>query len=339
LESTFDEEAITNALVLLTSTDQHVICFTTGHNELDPVDRTAGVGLGQAVTRLEGQNYTTRSISLVREAGVPLDCEVVVAADPQYDFLPAEVELLTAHVASGGHLLLMLDPSHANGLAQEMRRFGLAMADDMILEMAADAALFGGDASYILLDEQSFDFHPITQPIDGFVLTRMVRSVSAGEPVEGINVQELIRTTPQAWTKTGLESITDFNPDPNTDRIGAIPLMAVAEVADPAHIALDPAAAPGRTRRSGARVAVIGDIDFATNELLLTSNNLDLLLNTLAWMVGEEDQISIRPNTAAEAGLTLNLLQGLLMWLICLVVAPGLTMLGALSTWRSRRNR
>lgn len=354
LESRFDEEALTNGLVQLTAADKHLICFTTDHNELDPQDNYEGTGLGVAVTRLEGQNYETKSISLIRESGVPDDCEVLVAADPQYDFLPAEIELLAAHIASGGHFVLLLEPSHANNLATSMGRYGLSMPDDLVLEMSANAQLFGGDPSYIILDRDAYDFHPIATPITGLTLHRLVRSVSKGDPIDGITVQELARTTPQAWTKTDLETMTDPNPVPGTDRMGVIPLMAVVEVDDPSNIPINavappaptdgappapPTPAPVVTRAPGARVVVIGDVDFATNALVSNSNNLDLLLNTLAWVVGEEEQISIRPNEAAKTSLTLNLIQGLLMWLICLVVAPGLTVLGAISTWRSRRRR
>ena len=147
--------------------------------------------------------------------------------------------------------------------------------------------------------------------------------------------------------------------------MGPIPLIAVAEITDPEVIeirAATPAAPvlPGVEepaddavpsdetadpevpllevpRAAGGKVMVIGDVDFATNQLLDQGNNMDLVLNSLAWMVGEEDQISIRPNEAAEAGITMSIGQGILVWLLCLLLAPGLTLMGAVMTWRARR--
>ena len=92
-------------------------------------------------------------------------------------------------------------------------------------------------------------------------------------------------------------------------------------------------------RKEGGKIAAFGDVDFATNGLAASGGNLDLFMNTVAWLVGEEDQISIRPNEASEATVAMNLIQGLLVWLICLVVAPGMTLLGGVITWRTRRQR
>jgi ABC-type uncharacterized transport system involved in gliding motility auxiliary subunit len=364
LESSFEEEDLTNALVRLTAGKQHTICFTEGHGELDADDSQDVAGLGVAISKLKGQNYDSRKVTIFRENGVPSDCEVLVAADPQYDWMPAELELLAAYVSGGGHFMLMLEPGHAEGLAADMSRYGIVVGNDLVLEMGESAQFFGGDVSYILLDPSSFDFHPITSAIEAFTMHRIARSVSKGPDLEGINVQELARTTEQSWAKSDLESLTDLNPDPTADRMGPIPLIAVAEITDPAAIEVRAAAPvapalPGATaedaaeavaseavepeplvevpRAAGGKVMVIGDVDFATNQLLDQGNNMDLVLNSLAWMVGEEDQISIRPNEAAESGITMNLVQGLLVWLLCLLLAPGLALIGAVMTWRTRR--
>lgn len=357
LESSFDEEALTNALVRLTAGKQHTICFASGHGELDPTDSYDAAGLGTAISKLEGQNYTHRVVTIFRENGVPADCEVLVAADPQYDWMPAEQELLAAYVAGGGHFLLMLEPGHADGLAADMARYGIAVGNDLVLEMGESAQFFGGDVSYVLLTPDSFDFHPITDDIQGFTMHRIARSVSKGAELEGINVQELARTTEQSWAKSGLEDLTEITPDPAVDRMGPIPLISVAEITDPSVITVrgpapeaPPAPAEGEDappapqapiievdRAAGGKVMVIGDVDFATNALLDQGNNMDLILNTLAWMVGEEDQISIRKNEAAESGITMSLGQGILVWLLCLLLAPGLALTGALMTWRTRR--
>ncbi|MCK6503002.1 GldG family protein [Myxococcota bacterium] len=101
----------------------------------------------------------------------------------------------------------------------------------------------------------------------------------------------------------------------------------------------EPAAPPVELpRKAGGKVLVFGDSDFAANELLAQGNNQDLFLNAVAWLVGEEDQVSIRPNAAASASLSMNLLQGLGVWLLCLLVVPGTAIGMALATWRKRRS-
>jgi ABC-type uncharacterized transport system involved in gliding motility auxiliary subunit len=85
-------------------------------------------------------------------------------------------------------------------------------------------------------------------------------------------------------------------------------------------------------------VLVIGDSDFASNSLLAQGQNQDLLLNAVAWMVDEEDQIASRTTEGASGLLTLTLTQGIVVWLIALIGAPGLAVGLALRSWLHRRS-
>jgi len=392
LESDFGEEALTNAIIRLTSDKEHVICFTEGHEELDPDDDSQGTGMGVAVTKLEGQNYTVKKVLLARESKVPADCEVLVAADPQTDWLPSEREMAAAYVAGGGHFLLMLDPTHAPQLAADMTRYGIKVGDDIVIESNPNYQVVGGDASYIILDPSSFAQHAITSPIKGAVMMRVARSVARlpdDQQVKGIQVQELAHTSEYAWAETTLDGSTVPKADPGQDIIGKVPLMAVAEITDPSALRLGPISAPaagetrdkpevvdlakapagagatpqsattpqteetdtevatapasdtspaGVVRKKGGKVVVIGDSDFASNELIGQLSNLDLVLNTISWLSGEEDQVSIRPNAASSGGLSMNVIEGLVVWLASLLFLPGAAVVGAVATWRRRRN-
>jgi len=377
LESRFDEEAIVNALVRLTAGVDHIVCFTEGHEEVDPDDDTSGVGVGAAIVKLESQNYTVKKVFPAREGQIPSDCEVVVIGDPQVDFMPAEREMLAAHVASGRSMVVMLEPTRTPGLATDLGRYNIAVGDDLILEQNPSYQLVGGDASYIVLAGDSFDFHPITNPIRGAVLMRVVRSVARLDPdMAGINVQELAKTSTFAWGETDYATAADFQPDPGRDRMGPVPVMVVAEVTDPEVIGVgstrvvvgagpgravptaavpeggppasegDPNPAPSEddgipefVPLAGGKVVVIGDVDFATNELLDQFNNRDLLLNTLAWVVGEADQVSIRSDDGAGGRFNMTESQFLIVGLLSLLIAPGFSVMGGVGAWRDRRRR
>ena len=97
------------------------------------------------------------------------------------------------------------------------------------------------------------------------------------------------------------------------------------------------AAAPARGRNPGGRVLVVGDSDFAGNGLLAQGQNQDLLLNAVAWMVDEEDQIASRSSEGSSGLLTMTGLQGIVVWLIAVLGAPGLAVALALRSWIKRR--
>ncbi len=382
LESRFDEESLVNALIRLTSGADHVVCFTEGHEEIDPDDDTSAVGMGAAVVKLEGQNYTVRKVFPARDGSIPEACEVVVVADPQVDWLPAEREMLATHVARGGSALVLLEPTRTPGLVADLGRYNILMGDDLILEQNPSYQLVGGDASYIVLSGESFDFHPITNPIRGAVLMRVARSVARLDPeMVGVQVQEVAKTSAFAWAETEYDQAPEVTP--GRDRLGPVPVMAVAEITDPSIIGVgstrvtvgaessrrpvierstqeaggadaesgpsdavadgatadSDAGVPEFTPKAGGRVVVIGDVDFATNELLDQFNNRDLLLNTLAWMVGEDDQVSIRGAAGSGGRFAMTEAQFLIVSLLSILIAPGLAVMGGVGAWRERRRR
>jgi hypothetical protein len=69
---------------------------------------------------------------------------------------------------------------------------------------------------------------------------------------------------------------------------------------------------------------VFGDADFISNQMLAAGNNQDLFLNAIAWMVGEQNQISIRSNEEGKGKLTLDLVSLFLTATLTLLVVPSL---------------
>jgi ABC-type uncharacterized transport system involved in gliding motility auxiliary subunit len=344
MEAAFDEEALTNALIRVTAGREHTICTMTGHGELDPDDDQSPASISGVVTKLERINYTFESVNLMRERGVPDRCAALVAADPRIDWLAPEREMVAQYLASGGQVVLLLDPEHSPLLAEDLARYGIVVGRDIVLESNPKYQLVGGDASYLLLDGQGFADHPITAPIRGMVMMRVARSIGRGEAVPGIEVQELMHTSEYAWAETRLDGRTAPTPDVGVDRIGKVPVALIAEVKDPSAItvgstSLDGAPAEPATTSAGGRLVVFGDSDFTSNELLDQASNMDVLQNTLAWVVGEGDQVSIRPNIAARGSLTLDSLSALIMWLLSVFVVPCLAIGGAIATYLSRRRR
>lgn len=384
LESEFNEQAVTNAIVRLTSGKDHLVCFSEGHGELDPDDDQTASGLGASIVKLEGQNYTAKKVNLLRDGGFDATCEIAVIAAPQQDFLPAEREMLAAWLVGGGKAVVMLEPMGTPELAHDLARYGVKVGDDVVLEQNPNYQIMGGDPSYIILDKASFDMHPITEPIKAMALLRLARSVDKGADVAGLNVQVLAHTSEMAWAETTLDPSVPMQPDPGVDRVGSVPLAAVVEITDPSAITVgsrvlgstgggnplmdalkknaegaapadpaapaapaDPAATPPApaapvaeaepTRKAGGKLVVYGDSDFAGNELVDQGNNQDLLLNTLAWLAGEGDQISIRTPEGANGSLSMNLVQGILMGFTTLLLAPGIAVGMAIGTWRKRR--
>ncbi|MDP2308371.1 MAG: Gldg family protein [Pseudomonadota bacterium] len=364
LETSLDEQAFTSALVRVKSDVQHSVCVVTGHGELELMDDQSPDGIGIAKQKLEGVNYKVEPVSLLESQPTPESCEVLILASPQVDLLPAERDRLAQYVAAGGGLIVTVDPMVASETAADLSRYGVKVGNDLVIEADPYRQTQGGP-TYVMLDDSSFDVHPITAKLKGGGLFGNVRSVGQGAEIPGLTVQVIATASEKSWAETSLADSQDtWVPDEGIDLMGKVPLAVVVEVADPAAVstttvAAVPApvegsaapvptppvaapavaieAAPALPPKAGGRVIVYGDGDFASNKLITVGVNQDLLLNAVAWIVGEEDQVTIRPNEAGKGKLNLNIVTVFLSCVVALVVAPGLTIVGAVATWLRRR--
>ncbi len=359
LETDFDEEALTNALVKVTRDTSHSVCAVQGHGELDYMDDQTPNGFGVALQRLEGQNYKASQLNLLEGQPTPEQCEVIVLPGPRAELLPEERDRLARYVAAGGGLIVMLDaPLQTPETAADMARYGVKVGADVVVEGDPNRMIAPNDPTALGLDASSWDVHPVTQKLTGLVILSLARSVTKGEDIPGLNVQILARGSELGWGETKLD---DPNvgavPDEGVDLIGKVGLIASVEVTDPAALRTTseamPAAEgaptaltttavpslPAPPAKAGGKVMVFGDGDFAANQLVLKVQNQDLFLNTVAWMVGEKDQLAVRANTAHTGKLELTTLSVFGGAAMALLLLPGLCVAGMVGTWAVRRGK
>lgn len=364
LESDFDEQAVTNALIKLVSGKDHEICWSVGHGEVDPDDDANPDGYGAMVLKLEDQNYTVKKTSIFAE-GIASTCEALVIARPEQDFLPHEREAIAAYLASGGGAFVMIEPATVPDLSADLERFGVKVGNDIVLEDSPASQMMGLDASFLMLSEDSWSYHPITEKLHAIVILGITRSVGKAEVTDGLDVRELARTSPEGWGETSLTDFEKLGPTEGEDRIGDVPVMVAVEVRDPAAIKVAapvPAPAEGAApaapqlavgaapvpeagrgvpadfaAKEGGRLVVIGDADFASNQLMALGNNQDLFANTIHWLVDETDQLGESADEEKSHRLSLNLVQEALLWVISIFLIPGAAIAAAIVVLVRRR--
>jgi ABC-type uncharacterized transport system involved in gliding motility auxiliary subunit len=338
-----EEEALTNAILKVTRETRKVVYLVTGHGEPSMTD-TERTGYSIARQGLEEQNYEVKELLLARHEQVPDDAAVVVLAGPRKDLLESEVRALTAYMERGGHLLLMLDPETVPGLVPFVRRYGLELANDVVIEANALGRLFGGD--YHMPAVTAYERHEITRDFGGimtiFPLVRSVRVVQ--ELPEGVSAQALASTSPQSWAETDLKALQEGRAvfDEGSDRKGPISIAAVATVTpkqptDGAPTPKPTEEKPGNTTRA-ARLVVFGDAEFASNNFFTLQGNGDFFLNTVSWLAEEEDLIAIRPREGGKSGpvILTTAQQPLLFWLPVVVLPLAVFVSGAVVFTRRR---
>jgi gliding motility-associatede transport system auxiliary component len=335
--SRVEESALTNAILKVTRTTKKVVYFMTGHGEpaLTDSERT---GYSVAKQALEEQNYTVQELVLARQPQVPDDAAVVIVAGPRRDLLESEMEALSTFLGRGGHLFVMLDPETVPGLVTFVKRYGIEVGNDVVIETNPLGRLIGGD--YLMPVVMTYERHAITKEL-GNVMTMfpVVRSVQvAKELPQGITAQGLAMTSTESWAETDLKALHEGHVafDSDSDRRGPLSIAAVATIsADKAGTSASTSEASEQPEKEtsatprAARLVVLGDSEFANNNLFPVQGNGNFFLNTVSWLAEEEDLIAIRPRKGGGSGpVMLTAAQAPLIFWLPVVLLP----LGVLGT-------
>ena len=204
IEGDFSEEKLIGALVQFISSEKHVICFTSGHNEMALTDYENPAGMGLFVNAMVRQNYEEKSISLINDQGIPNTCEVVVIAGPMEDFLDNELAMLSAHIKQGKHLIVALDSVLAKDekgtftnqrtpkLAAHMKKFGIDVGSDLVVELSPTFQIPKLDESAFVMVQDSYAEHPIIASKNTLTAFFGTREVKQSDEAVGMNVVEWV---------------------------------------------------------------------------------------------------------------------------------------------------
>jgi hypothetical protein len=231
------EKQLAEALLLLFSDVEHQVCWSMGHGEPSPDDTQAPDGFGGIVTRLEGLNYTVTKSHVLTE-GIDKKCELLLVVRPLLDWLPYEMEALAAYLAAGGQVFAALEPGMAPGFSASMRRYGLVVGEDVIVDVNPKNRLMGvDDSSFVVLTHDDVLAHPITQDLSAALVLGIARSVTPEAVPEGMKATRILETSEDAWAETAMENFPNVAPDEG-ELSGSVSVMVAVTVEDPSAISV-----------------------------------------------------------------------------------------------------
>lgn len=312
--TTASEQDLTNAILKVTRDKLKNICFIEDHGE-KPVSGNGQEGFADVERGLKGQNYTTKTVSLLT-GDVPQDCDVVVSAGPKKPYPQQTVTALTKYLNNGGKAFLMFDPDTDPQVTNLLKAWNIALGNDTVIDRASR------NASYGIVN--NYGVSPITKDFskNSITLFPLSRSVKVTDPTKtDITTTELLKTSERSYTKPALKGDNlDFVE--GTDTKGPINIGVVATE---------------KVGEKETRLVVIGDSDFASNSYVGQYANRDLFLNTINWLAQDEDLISIRPKSPANRSLALTETQKNLIWLLTTIFLPALVFVSGGYIWWKRR--
>jgi ABC-type uncharacterized transport system involved in gliding motility auxiliary subunit len=325
-----NEEKLTNALIKLLKEKTNTLCAVTGHGEKS-FEASEAEGYSNAKKSLVDQSFAVKDVNLVRDQKTLEGCDAIAIIGPTRSFFPAEAKILQEYLANGGRAVIALDldvkgkgeyaPELMPILAQWHVKSDAAMVIDRVSQN------FGMDASVPLLITYSKD-NPITkdfaQTPSYFPLMRPVDVIQGPPP--GMNVQWLAQSTPKAFAVADLKALAS----------GAV--SEKGQKAGPFNAAV---AVEGKLRDSKAarntRLVVFGTSFFATNNYARYGLNADFFQNAVAWALEDESVISIRAKEEGAGRVELSQKQGMVIFLLTVVLIPLAVAIAGIVIWVLRR--
>jgi ABC-type uncharacterized transport system involved in gliding motility auxiliary subunit len=320
-----DEEQVTNALIKVTRGEKKAVYFLTGHGE-QSLDNSERSGLSFARTLLEDKNYDPQPLVLMRAEEVPEDCSVLVVPGPQKNLTEPELDAIGRYIEDGGRILFLIDPETASSLQPLLEEYGIVLGEDIVVDRLS--RLFGGD--YLTPVLTTYSGHPITKDFNVASFFTIARSVSTRDAPR-VRTTWLARTGEGSWAESDIDALREGTAsfDPDKDKPGPISLAAVSEI--------EPSEEREESAESAqAAIVVFGDSDFVTNAKINLSGNSDMFLNTVNWLGKEETLIAIRPKETKFSPVILTPADARLLFLLPVIVVPGIVLLGGVYAFVSR---
>jgi len=329
-----DEEGLTNALVRLSKGRTEKVYWVMGHGER-PFKSTAQESLASIHQNLSNQNYEFEELTLAQK-DIPSDAALVVVAAPEKNLFPEEVASLKRFLNQGGSLLVFLEPYQDGGLKEFLREYGVVMSSDVVVDKMS--RVMGGD--FLLPMIVSYGDHEITRNFRLLSFFSMARSVELAKDVtqKGLTLTNLALTSQESWAETDRDALNQGKARLDAeDRQGPLSLAVIVE--------LDPKETKGEEGKEEDKItgegklAVFGDADFASNKFVSLAGNSELMINTMNYLVGRKDLITIPEKESPADHLMLTRNQGLMLFWIPVVVIPLLVIVLGMVVWRKRRSR
>jgi ABC-type uncharacterized transport system involved in gliding motility auxiliary subunit len=326
------EQDFTNGLVRLMNPGHRAVYFLTGHGEAD-TQTSSQTSYTLVSTALSAKNYTVQTLNLLEQNKIPTDAKVIIVAGPLQPVSSQETTLLSNYLAHGGALVLLEEPTFfmqggtSNSTIKDpladylAATWGITLDNDLVIDPAQNPA------DMAVADTQNYGSHPITNQLKNrYTFFTDARSLT-NQSVTNVSATVLVKTTSSAWGLTDFSVLKSGNQqltfDPSKDLAGPLNLAIAAE-----------------NSSTNGRVVVIGNADFADDTFYSQYANGDLLINSIDWAAGQENQINLTAKTPISR--TFKLVDNLTLLIIGIAfvfLVPLAVVAGGIASWLVRRSR
>ncbi|MBE7035618.1 MAG: hypothetical protein E7402_05860 [Ruminococcaceae bacterium] len=320
------ERSVTTKLAsFLDDAEESTIYFTTGHGEQ----------LSKNYTKvLEMVGYTIELLDTMTVDFPEEEDAIVIISAPDVDFSLDEINKMDAFLDRGGNVQIYFDPFYGSGNLENLQAY---LSDDWGIARNSNVVIDTGR----MIENSSYMFgnlneHEITNPI-----MNINKGVGYGpansleilvERPASVTVSPLLSTSSSSYAKDDVSLFTSKESIKKAagDQTGPFDVLLLANRQVNAE---DNSLKIGSLLVSGSVLV----FDSLTTDTRFA--NEDLMLNTIKWMEGNQNSITIRAKELPGGQMVFSKTQFWTWFVVLVVVIPLITLLLGIITYVKRRYR
>lgn len=316
------EQKFTQALINLGGENPKKLYFLTGHEELAEQESKA------FRSNLETEGYVVAPLNLIRDTKIPDDADALFLLGPQTDLTERETKLISEYLKKDGKLMVTLDfkydmPEQKN-LNSILKTYGVTNTKGFVLQLA-DNGTGNPFANVPFFSEHKINEQLIKSDRPTYLMNSL--ALSSKDNKTTWKVTPLLKTSEMAFGKTNHSIFAKQG-------IGIRDLQQTPEdIAGPLDLAYAVEQEDGKSK-----MVVFGNTMMLTDSFFREFANRDFVMNSIAWVTGNENLVSIRPLEDATETADLSFGNRILLNVLLLGIVPLLFMgFGGFIWWRRRR--
>jgi len=329
--TSLSENAISGALLRLSHSGEKKLVFLSGHGERSPQGDN-NISYTKFTGALAQKGISSESLNLLQSA-IPDDTGVLVIAAPDHELGPGELENIDNYIERGGNLFWLMDPGSMQGMDELAHRLGIRFLDGIVVDDNTHLRETLRIQHPAMLPVLDYFPHAITRNLQYNTLFPISRGIETID--DNWQATAIAQSLPQSWSETAqLGGEIAFEADKG-DVKG--PLKIVVALERVLTAAADNQAE--KPAKASQRIVIAGDSDFLANSYIGAGANLQLGLNIINWLSGDDDLIAVEPKNAPDTKLQLDDTETLIIGAGFFLVLPAVLFATGLIIWFKRRKR
>ncbi len=329
------EEALTNAIIDVTTEENPVIYNLTGHNKY------SSDYIYYFSQDLVDEAYDFQDLDLLTTGSVPEDCSVLMITTLAEDITEAERDSILDYIQKGGKIIIFSDP---NSTGKEMPNFqavldeyGVSISEGVMLEQDADRMLYS-TPSAILVTVSSYTSvtSDANMNMSACFMTAGRVDIADSEELEELGVESeiLASTGENSFYRTDYTLETGDKADSDEDAGNATVGALLKKTIDD---------------DTTSELVIYSNNVFITNLQIAISaqyysyaldfyNNEDLAMNSIAYLTGRDNMITIRKDVEEATTYAVTDKQNTIILSIIFTI-PVVIILAGIIVWQYRRRK